>query len=181
MIIELKQVNTMKSFFKHSIMLVTALIITFTMTTTAEAGFFDRMKDIYDIPDRVEEIQQQYEATKQVMESQIAEQRELLELSRQQAEELLLHQEQLQQSNEYYREQNEQYREQTKMLAEENQNLLLQMELMEQKRKSLFQKLVITIGTLIGLFILYALSVRVWRFVVWRKQRRSRRQRVYMP
>lgn len=176
----------MKLFYKNIIMLVIAFSITFMTTATAEASFFDRMKDIYDIPERVEEMQQQYDATKQMMESQIAEQRELLELSRQQAEELLLHQEHLQQSNEYYREQNEQYREQneqyreqTKMLAEENQNLLLQMELTEQNRKSFFQKMIITIGALIGLFILYGLSIRVWRFVVWRKQ--ERRRKVSLP
>lgn len=144
------------------------------MATSAEAGFFDRVKDIYDIPERVKEIQQQYDATKQAMEDQIAEQRKLLELSQQQAEELLLQQEQLQQINEHYREQ-------TQMLTEENKNLLLKMDKLEQDRKSFFQKLIITISTCIALFILYSLSIRVWRFAVWRKQERIRRRKVLLP
>ncbi|HIW33398.1 MAG TPA: hypothetical protein IAA29_11490 [Candidatus Paenibacillus intestinavium] len=171
----------MKSFFKHSIMLIIAFSTMSMMATSAEAGFFDRVQDIYNIPERVEEIQLQYDATKQALEGQIAEQLERLELSQQQAEELLLQQEQLQQINEHYREQNEQYREQTQMLAEENKNLLLTMEKLEQDRKSFIQKLIITISTIIALFILYSLSIRVWRFAVWRKQERNRRRKVLLP
>jgi len=179
----------MKSFVKFSLLLVFAFAISFTMITPAEANFVDRMKDIYDIPERVEEIQQRYEAANQALTNQITEQRELLELSRQQTEELLLNQQQLQQSNEYYREQNEQYRlqneqyqEQTKALTESNQSLLLKMEQLEQDRKSLFQKAIITVIILLSVFLLYSLSIRIWRFAIWRRQERiRRRQRVLLP
>lgn len=156
--------------------LIAAIILCFTLVTAnkAEAGFFERAKDIYNVPEKIEELQQEYNAAKQVMQEQIAAQREQLEESRKQAEELLTRQNELQENNEYYREQNEQYREQTNMLIAENENLLLKMEKMEQDRKSFYQKLVVIVIVFITLLLLYALSVRIWRFIVWRKQGRTR-------
>lgn len=164
----------MKIFSKYG--LIAAIILFFTLVTTnkAEAGFFERAKDIYNVPEKIEELQQEYNNAKQVMEEQIAAQHEQLKQSRQQAEELLNRQNQLQESNEYYRQQNEQYREQANMLIAENENLLLKMEKMEQDRKSFYQKLVTIFVSLIALILLYALSVRIWRYIVWRKQGRPR-------
>ncbi|MFC6331747.1 hypothetical protein ACFP56_03865 [Paenibacillus septentrionalis] len=164
----------MKIMLKVGFIAAIILMITLTTTETAEAGFFDRAKDIYNIPDKIEEIQMEYNAAKQAMENQIATQQEQLEQSRKQAEELMNRQDALNESNEYYRQQNEQYREKTEMLLAENQNLLLKMEQMEQARKSLYHKLLIAAGSIIALVFLYALSVRIWRFAVWRRQVRTR-------
>ena len=187
--------------FIMKISMVAAIIIICTSITmktseTAQAAFFDRAKDIYHIPDQFDVLQQEYGKAKQMMEAELAEQRELmeqqleaqreqlegqlstqqeqLEQSRNQTEELLRNQEELQQSNEYYRQQNEEYRQQANMLMAENQNLLLKIEQIEQDRKSFYYKLTTAIGTIIGLLLLYTLSVRIWRFFVWRKQRNSR-------
>lgn len=177
----------MKKMIKIAIIASIMLVIHLSLSNAkyAEAGFFDRAKDIYNIPDRLEGLQEEYEATKLMLESQLEqqriqfesqliEQREQLAESQKQADELMKRQEELQQSNEYFRQQNEQYREQAKMLAAENENLLLKLEQIEQERKSFFYKLTITIGSIIGLMLLYACSVRIWRFIVWRKQKSNR-------
>lgn len=168
----------MKTILKHGFIASIILAITLLTADTVEAGFFDRAKDIYNMPEKVEEIQQEYDAAKQQLENQmneqreqfetqLSEQREQLEQSRQQAEQLLSRQDELQESNEYYRQQSE-------LLAAENQNLLLKLEQAEQERKSFYHKLVLVIGAVIVLFLLYAFSVRIWRYVVWRKQKSGR-------
>ncbi len=156
-----------------AVMFITSCFITFGKELTVKADFIDRVKDIYEVPDRVENMYQRYEATKAMMERQLAEQMEQLELSRQQAEQLLQTQEELKETNDYYREQNEYYRQKSEMLAAENENLLLKMEQVEQSKKSFFQKLATVIGSIIGLFVLYAIAVRVWRYMVWRRQGRT--------
>jgi len=164
----------MKIFSKYGLIAAIILIVTVLSADKAEASFFERAKDIYNVPEKIDLLQQEYNAAKQVMEDQIAAQQEQLEQSRKQAEELLNRQNTLQESNEYYRQQNEQYREQANMLIAENENLLLKMEKMEQDRKTLYQKLVIAVAAFITLLLLYTLSVRIWRYIVWRKQGRTR-------
>lgn len=164
----------MNIFSKYGLITAIILIVTVLSADKAEASFFERAKDIYNVPEKIDQLQQEYNAAKQVMEDQIAAQQEQLEQSRKQAEELLNRQNTLQESNEYYRQQNEQYREQTNRLIAENENLLLKMEKMEQDRKTLYQKLVIAVAAFITLLLLYTLSVRIWRYIVWRKQGRTR-------
>ncbi|MEK4250896.1 hypothetical protein [Paenibacillus sp. FSL W7-1287] len=162
---------------KHTKFIAAIMIIIFTLITTAEpaeAGFFDRARDIYNVPDKIEELQQEYNKAKQVLDEQLAAQQEQLEQSRQQTEELLSRQHELQESNEYYRQQNEQYREQTNLLIAENENLLLKMEKMEQDRKAWYQRLVLLVSAMFLLILLYALSVRIWRYIAWRKHGRTR-------
>jgi len=164
----------MKIFSKYGLITAIILIVAVLSADKAEASFFERAKDIYNVPEKIDQLQQEYNAAKQVMEEQIAAQQAQLEQSRKQAEELLDRQNTLQESNEYYQQQNEQYREQTNRLIAENENLLLKMEKMEQDRKTLYQKLVIAFAAFITLLLLYTLSVRIWRYIVWRKQGRTR-------
>lgn len=140
---------------------------------SVQAGVFDRIKDIYQAPDKLDELQEQYEATKSMLENQLQEQREQLELSRQQAIELLERQDELQQANESYRADNEAYRRQNEALLEENRNLIERMEELERKRQSLYRNAFTAVAVVAGLLAAYALSVRIWRFAVWRRHRRS--------
>lgn len=120
---------------------------------TAEASVFDRIKDIYNTPEKIDELQQQY--TDAV--SSLEEQKQQLEQSIQQQQELIL--------------QNEQYRLQNEQLMLENTKLVNEMELVKQDRDSFIRKLIYTV-VIFAIFILaYIVSVRVWRYVVWRKQK----------
>ncbi|MDQ6422932.1 hypothetical protein RB620_26235 [Paenibacillus sp. LHD-117] len=145
---------------------VTALILFLfsaaTAAETASAGVFDRIKDIYETPDRLEELQQSYDASIKAMEGQ-------LEESRKQAQELIDRQDELQRSNEAYREQNE-------ALAQENERLLRQMDELERSRESMYRKAAVAGGIVVALIAAYALSVRIWRYMVWRKQGRESRR-----
>ncbi|GKU77882.1 hypothetical protein [Paenibacillus sp. L3-i20] len=135
-------------------------------SSIANAGVIDRIKDIYEAPDKLQEIQDNYDATKALMEGQLESQREELELSKQQASELLAQQ--------------ESYRKQNELLMAENQQLLERMEKMEANRQSIYSKIAYTVGTLIALIALYAISVRIWRYIVWRKQGREQ-QGAFLP
>ncbi|MBD2867897.1 hypothetical protein [Paenibacillus arenilitoris] len=134
-------------------------IITFAMMTiiamtaaspVAEAGFFDRVKDIYNTPDKISELEAQY------LEAQaaLAEQQRQMEASLAEAER---RQRELMQQNE--------------QLMAQNASLQAEMEQMKQDRGAWITRL-IQIGVIVAvLLIAYILSIRIWRYVVWRKQR----------
>lgn len=147
-------------------LLFTAMIL-FILTAaaaaeTASAGVFDRIKDIYETPDRIDELRESYDASIKAVEGQ-------LEESRRQAEQMLQRQEQLEQSNEEYRARNE-------ALAQENERLVAQMDELEQSRQSLFRKAAIAAGAVVALIAAYAVSVRIWRYLTWRRQGRDGRR-----
>ncbi|MHA6482238.1 hypothetical protein ACX1C1_10110 [Paenibacillus sp. strain BS8-2] len=151
---------------RPSRLLFTAIIIFIlsaaSAAKTANAGVFDRIKDIYETPERLEELKESYDASIKAVEGQ-------LEESRRQAEELLQRQEELEQSNETYRERNE-------LLAQENERLVAQMDELEQNRQSAFQKAAVAVGVVVALIAVYAISVRIWRYLTWRRQGRDQRQ-----
>ncbi|WP_168123835.1 hypothetical protein [Paenibacillus sp. HB172176] len=157
---------------------VTAILflILFSLTPLkAHAGMIDRVKDIYETPERIDDLQEYYKQSASILEGQMKAQQEKLEEARQQAEELLARQEALQQSNESYQKQNEALlAEKAEMLAKQEE-MQKQLEQAEAKRKDTYRKGVIAVGSLIAAFIAYALSVRVWRFLVWRRQGRDER------
>ncbi len=170
----------------------------------AEAGLWDRIKDIYTAPEKVEELKdiytdsmRQLEVQRQQLEGQLVEQRqalqseleaqrEQLEASQERAEELLSRQEELQrlnesymqenelykQESELYRQESELYRQQSEALAAQNAELLQRMEQIEADRRQWLRTLALTVGGLIALFLAYAASIRVWRYLVWRRQGR---------
>lgn len=154
---------------------------------TAEANVFNRIKDIYEVPDRIEEMQEQYNANIQLLEGQVEEQRQRLEQSRKQAEELLLRQdemlsrqEEMQKNNEMILQENELYRQQNEALSAENQQLLQRMDQMEDSRKAFIRKTIWSVGTIILLTVAYTASIRIWRYMVWRRQGRDR-QGAWLP
>lgn len=147
--------------YSKAIIVVILTIILFPAAAApSHAGVFDRVKGIYEAPDKLQELQQQYEATKELMEGQ-------LEQSRHQMQELL-------KANESYHRQNE-------ALLAENEALLAKMEQAEASKKTWYKKVALAVGILVGLVAAYALSVRIWRYAVWRKQGREEQQGVMLP
>ncbi|REK74307.1 hypothetical protein [Paenibacillus paeoniae] len=159
---------------KAIIIVLLLFIISFPMASSkAHAGMFDRLKDIYQAPDKLAELKGQYESTKQMLEGQLEAQREQLELTRQQASDLLAQQEALLAQQEGLIAEQEELLKNNEALKLDNQTLIAQMEAAEAKKQSLFSKAILIAVSLIAVLAAYALSVRIWRFVVWRKQRRS--------
>jgi Skp family chaperone for outer membrane proteins len=157
----------------------------------AEAGVWDRIKDIYTAPEKVEELKdiytdsmQKLDEQREQLQGQLEAQREQLEESRRQAEELLNRQADLEQLNasymqenelykqesELYRQESDMYRKQNEELAAQNQQLLQRMQQIEEDRKAWIRNIVLTVGGLILLFLAYAASIRIWRYLVWRRQ-----------
>ncbi|MFE5317889.1 hypothetical protein ACFQ88_04165 [Paenibacillus sp. NPDC056579] len=115
------------------------IMIGFQAAAPVEAGFWDKVKDVYNMPDKVNELQEKYDSTMQ----QLSEQEQKLKEAQQYSE----------------------------MLVSQNSELLKQLEQMKQERES-NRRTWISIGAAVVLLIaLYILSVRIWRFTVWRRQR----------
>ncbi|WP_424767380.1 hypothetical protein [Paenibacillus sp. sgz302251] len=140
--------------------------------STVHAGFFDRIKDIYNTPVKISELESQYLEA----EAALAEQQEQLEQSRQAAEEFLLKQQELLEQNEKFRQQSEQFRQQNEQLIAQNASLQAEMEQMKQDRQSFISKLINTVIIIALLIIAYFVSLRVWRYIVWRKHRTAGRR-----
>ena len=141
----------------------------------AHANLFDRMKEIYQAPDRLQELQNQYHETIESLESQLKAQQEYLriqaehlEASRKQTEELLARQEQMERENKLFRQQNE-------ALLAENQELIKRIEQAKESRRTMIRGAAAAAGSLALLFVLYAAAVRIWRYLVWRKQGKDQR------
>lgn len=153
--------------------LFTAMILFIVVSAagaeTASAGVFDKIKDIYEAPDRIDELRESYDASIKAVEGQLDE-------SRRQAEQLLQRQEELEQSNEEYRARYEESLARNEALSQENQRLVNQMDELEQSRQSMFRKAAVAAGAVVALIAAYALSVRIWRFLTWRRQGRDGRR-----
>lgn len=147
--------------------LVCSLMVLFITVPgpTAEAGFFDRIKDIYNTPEKISELEQQYLEAKEAL----AEQQEQLAESVQAAEEYAQKQQELLEQNEQFRQQNEQ-------LIAQNTSLQTEMAQMQQQKKSFVRKLINTVIIFAAFIAAYIVSVRVWRYATWRKQRKASRR-----
>jgi predicted nuclease with TOPRIM domain len=137
-------------------------VLTVTAAGQAEAGVVDRIKDIYYAPDKVEELQQTYTENMQRLDEQLDDQRAQLEESRQQVERMRQQQAELMQANAEYRDENA-------GLQAQNEALLSRMEQMENDRRSLIRTIATTVAAVTGLVMLYAVSIRVWRYLAWRR------------
>lgn len=120
---------------------------------SAHAGIFDRIKDIYNTPEKISELQQQYIEAKEAL----AEQQRQLEESARAAAEYALKQKELLAHNE--------------QLIAQNAELQAEMNAMKQDKKSFISKLINAVIIIVVVFAAYIVSIRVWRYIVWRKQR----------
>ncbi|WP_127534603.1 hypothetical protein [Paenibacillus kobensis] len=116
----------------------------------AQAGFFSRVQDIYQAPDKIDEIEQKYKEANEELSSQ-------LEQSKLATEELARKQEELLAQNQQLMDQN------AAMQAELDQ---------ARHKKEAFQHKLYTGGAIVaGLFVAYFLAIRIWRYASWRRQK----------
>lgn len=131
------------------------ILFLFLPHPAAYAGMFDRIKDIYNTPEKLDELQQQYTEAQAQIESQAKQLEDSLlkaeELSRKQSELIV---------------QNEE-------LAARNSSLQAELDQMKRQRASLMDKLITAAIVIASVIALYFASVRIWRFAVWRKQRNA--------
>lgn len=126
--------------------------------TTAEAGVLDRVKDMYQLPEHVESIQKEFDATKQ----QLEEQKNKLAETVQQSKEAM-----------------DMLQSQNKQLMEQNEALVNRIQLMEQTeldKKLQSRKMTTIVITGLLLIIGYFVIGRLIRILVWRRQRSNIRQ-----
>lgn len=139
---------------------VVVLVILFSLlypATAAQASWLDRIKDIYQLPSNVEQIQKDYEATKQ----QLEEQKDKLSEAVKQSQEI---QDRLLSQNEALKKDNEQLQERLKAME--------QVALDKDKRNRKITYMVITTAALV---VGYFLLGRVFRFFVWQRRKRGMR------
>ncbi|OAS13190.1 hypothetical protein [Paenibacillus oryzisoli] len=139
---------------------VVVLVILFSLlypAPAAHASWLDRIKDIYQLPSNVEQIQKDYEATKQ----QLEEQKDKLSEAVKQSQEI---QDRLLSQNEALKKDNEQLQERLKAME--------QVALDKDKRNRKITYMVITTAALV---VGYFLLGRVFRFFVWQRRKRGMR------
>jgi Small-conductance mechanosensitive channel len=123
----------------------------------AEASFFSRAQDIYNAPDKLSQIEQQYkEANEQLS--------QMLEQSTQAAEELSRRQDELQAQNANLQEQN-------RKLMEQNAALYAEAAQAQQKKEAFQHKMYLSAGIIAGLFAAYFSAIRIWRYLSWRRHK----------
>jgi len=136
-----------------AILFIVGLVLSAWSAEPVQASFISRVQDIYNAPDKINEIEQQYNEANEQLSRQ-------LEESKKTVEALVLQQEELQKQNQQLMEQN------AALQAETEQ---------AQKKKDAFQRKMYTgIGIVTGLFIAYFLAIRIWRHLSWRRHRPSR-------
>jgi septal ring factor EnvC (AmiA/AmiB activator) len=133
--------------------------------SVAQANIIDRVKDIYQIPDDFNKLQQEYEATKQQLEEQkqkITEQKDKLAEAIQNSKET-----------------QDQLIAQNRQLQEQNASLQQRLQTMEKAandKANRNRKITYIISTAILLIVLYFVSGRLFRLAVWRRQKGRFRQ-----
>ncbi|WP_079418297.1 hypothetical protein [Paenibacillus ferrarius] len=125
--------------------------------SAAQASWLDRIKDIYELPENVQQIQKDYEATKQQLEDQKDKLSETIQRSKDTEEKLLG-------QNDALKKENEQLQERLKAME--------QVALDKDKRN---KKILYMAVTAVLLVVLYFVLGRVFRFIVWRRQKRHMR------
>lgn len=135
-------------------------LFAYDSTGAAAATMYDRFKDIYQTPEKVDELRDQYIESQEKLQAQ--------------TEELNRRAEEMQSQTEQYLAETQALSERNKALAEQNDALNAQLAAMTDKqraRAALTRKTVYTVAGVLGLGLLYLLTIRLWRYSVWRRQR----------
>lgn len=120
---------------------------------SAQAGFVDRVKDIYGMPEKVEELQQQYDAAQEELDASVKRSEETIRQFRQTQEQLL--------------QENQELRSRNARLEE----AIGQMEAAERAGAERSRRITRTALAAGGLVVLYFVLMRVVRLAVWRRTR----------
>ncbi|WP_336747163.1 hypothetical protein [Paenibacillus sp. y28] len=126
--------------------------------SAAEAGLIDRVKEIYRLPEQMESIQQEYDATKQQLEEQRDKLQEAVQQSKEAQERLIA---------------------QNKQLQEQNEALLRSIQAMEQaeqERRARTRNITTLAVTAAILAAGYFVSGRFIRLAVWRRHKSKLRR-----
>ncbi|MFD2614233.1 hypothetical protein [Paenibacillus gansuensis] len=132
--------------------LAAAIASAAAMAVPATAGaesWLDRLKAIYDTPEKLDKVLQDYEAAKE----QLEDQRDRIREAEERQQELAR---------------------QNEALLRQNEQLMKQLQSLEQARldqAARSRRWVAMLGTAAALLLGYILSVRVWRHFIWRSQR----------
>ncbi|MFD2379688.1 hypothetical protein ACFSWD_01400 [Paenibacillus xanthanilyticus] len=147
---------TMKRYARIGMAAALAAGLLASTPPSADGSVIDRFKDIYNAPEKLDELQQQFAKTQ-----------EELDEARRKADEYAQQQLKLLQENETYRQQNE-------ALIQQNQALHTRMEQLEKdqsERKRFYRKIAASVLVFAGAGLLYIISVRIWRYRAWRSNR----------
>jgi len=120
---------------------------------TAQAGIMDRVKEIYETPEKLDALEAEYRRTQEELERQ----REAIE---KQQEAFRVEREELKRRNEALAARNESLQERVAIMERE-----------EARRTGYARKAACAAAGALGLWLLYGLSIRLWRYGVWRRQR----------
>ena len=143
--------------FGQALFAVVLTLSFFFPASLADAGFFDTLKNIYQITGNIEKLQKDYADTKQQLDEQKAKLAESMRLALETEQRLLLQNRQLQEQNQIL---------QTRLQAIE--------QVAQDKDKLLLRIKYVGFGA-VALVILYFLSGRLIRVAVWRRQKRKYR------
>ncbi|MBD2844292.1 hypothetical protein IDH44_03750 [Paenibacillus sp. IB182496] len=156
-------------------LLLTAAIAAGGAAERAHAGLFDRMKDIYTAPDKLDEVREEYDSLTETLQ----EQNEKLQQTQQNALDAAARFEEQQRAYEEQQRQwetaSQSYQDQNALLAERNRELTARLELLEQERQernALLRKALTVGAAIIGVILLYFIAMRVLRITIWRRERR---------
>lgn len=155
--------------FLIRIILILTAVLAVLPHNEASANFFDRISDIYNAPEKFEELTESFRKEQERLTQQLDEQKDRLLEAQQTAEQYARQQEELMKQNEQYQLQNEQ-------LIKQNNTLLQRMETMEaekSERNRLYSKIITSVLVVAGLALLYLLSIRIWRYNVWRRHKHT--------
>lgn len=136
------------------------LLLVVLPVSTAQAGFVDRIKDIYGMPEQLGQLQEQYNYTKQALEQNLAQLEETLKQSEEAARRYQETEDRLLQENEQLRSRNERLEE-----------LIGRWEAAERSQERRTRQVVATAMTAAGLVLLYFVLTRLVRVAVWRRNR----------
>ncbi|AEI45442.1 hypothetical protein [Paenibacillus mucilaginosus] len=137
----------------HRIGLAAVLLAALLPWPAAEAGFMDRVKDIYGMPERVEELQQQYDDAQEELDASVKRSEETIRKFQQTQEQLLRENQELKSRNARLEE------------------AIGQMEAAERAEAERNRRITRTALAAGGLVVLYFVLMRVVRLAVWRRTR----------
>ncbi|WNR45171.1 hypothetical protein [Paenibacillus roseipurpureus] len=138
-------------------MVLISLIGLLYAAPVAHASLLDRVKDIYQLPGHVEQIQKDYEATKQ----ELADQKDKLAEAVKQSQEI---EDRLLRQNEDLKKDNAQLQERLKAMEQIARDK-------DQRNRKILYMVITAAALVVGYFLLG----RVFRLIVWRRQKRGLR------
>jgi len=145
-------------------LVIAFMAVFFLPVHTADANVFNRIKDIYNAPDKVDELREQYDETVKSLEQQ----RQKLTEAESAMSQYAAEQQRIKEENELYRQQNEELRTQNALMAER----LAQLEKDKADKQATYRRWLTMIVAAVALVGGYVLSIRIWRYSVWRSRKR---------